>query len=54
MVKRKKIGKKALRERPTRALLTADESLKRLGEFSKRKERFVAVVRKGKDRSVTA
>jgi hypothetical protein len=54
MVKRKKIGKKALRERPTRALLTADECLKRLEEFSKRKRCFVAAVREGRDRNVSA
>jgi hypothetical protein len=37
-----------------RAKLTAEESLKRLGEFAKRKEHFVAAVRKGKDRGLSA
>ena len=40
--------------RAGRAKLTAEESLKRLGEFAKRKEHFVAAVRKGKDRGVSA
>jgi hypothetical protein len=37
-----------------RAKLTADESLKRMRDFNKRKEDFVAAVRKGKDRSISA
>lgn len=37
-----------------RAKLTAEESLKRMQEFNKRKEEFVATVRKGTDRSVSA
>jgi hypothetical protein len=37
-----------------RAKLTAEESLKRLQEFAKRKEQFIASVRKGKDRGVSA
>ena len=40
--------------RPGRAKLTAKESLKRLQEFAKRKEHFVAAGRKGKDRGVSA
>jgi hypothetical protein len=40
--------------RPGRAKLTAEESLKRLQDFGKRKEHFVASVRKGKDRGVSA
>jgi hypothetical protein len=51
-------GKKQIKglppERPGRAKLTAEESLKRLQEFTKRKEQFVAAVRKGKDRGVSA
>ena len=51
-------GKKRVRnmpaERDERAKLTAEESLKRLQEFAKRKEHFVAAVRKGKDRGVSA
>jgi len=40
--------------KPERARISAEESLKRMQEFSKRKERFVAAVRKGKDRGVSA
>ncbi|MEW6211381.1 MAG: hypothetical protein AB1631_23650 [Acidobacteriota bacterium] len=32
-------------ERPQRAKLTAKESLKRMQEFEKRKEKFIATVR---------
>lgn len=38
----------------TRAQLTAEESLKRVQDFAKRKEQFVAAVRKGKNRSLSA
>jgi hypothetical protein len=41
-------------ERAERKKLSAEESLKRMREFAKRKERFVAAVRKGKDRGVSA
>jgi hypothetical protein len=54
MAKRKKRVKGLPTERADRARLTAQESLKRLQEFSKRKETFVAAVRKGKDRGVSA
>ena len=54
MAKGKKRGKGLPAERAERAKLTAAESLKRLQEFGKRKEHFVAAVRKGKDRSVSA
>jgi hypothetical protein len=37
-----------------RAKLSAEESLKRMEEFPERKERFIAAVRKGKNRSVSA
>jgi hypothetical protein len=51
-------GKKRVRSSPIRPSkrpeLTALESLKRLEEFPKRKEHFVATVRKGKDRGVSA
>jgi hypothetical protein len=46
--------KSAAQRRPKRAKLSAKESLKRMGEFAKRKERIVAAVRKGKNRSVPA
>jgi hypothetical protein len=35
-------------DRAERVRLTAEESLKRVQEFAKRKEHFVAAVRKGK------
>jgi hypothetical protein len=54
MTKRKKRGKGLPTQRAERAKLTAAESLKRLQEFAQRKEQFVATVRKGKDRSVSA
>jgi hypothetical protein len=41
-------------ERPKRAKLTAKESLKRMQEFAKRKEKFIAAVREGKNRGVPA
>jgi hypothetical protein len=37
-----------------RAKLTAEESLKRMQEFARRKESFVAAVRMGKGRGVAA
>jgi hypothetical protein len=40
--------------RARRVELTAQESLKRVREFSKRKEQFVGAVRKSKDRSLSA
>jgi hypothetical protein len=36
-------------ERPERAKLSAQESLKRMEEFEKRKEKFIATVRKSQD-----
>jgi hypothetical protein len=51
-------GKKQIKRRPTvrteRVKLTPDDSLKRMQAFEKRKEAFVAAVRKGKNRSVPA
>lgn len=35
-------------ERPPRVRLSAEESLKRTKDFEKRKQQFVATVRKGK------
>jgi hypothetical protein len=50
--------KKRLKDVPTgrahRAKLAAEESLKRLREFPRRKERFVATVRESTDRDVFA
>ena len=54
MAKGKKRAKGLPAQRAGRAKLTAEESLKRLQEFAKRKEHFVATVRKGKDRGVSA
>jgi hypothetical protein len=54
MAKGKKRTKDVPAERAERVKLTAEESLKRLQEFAKRKERFVATVRKGKDRGLSA
>lgn len=39
-------------KRPERMKLTAEESLKRMDEFPKRKEQFIASVRKGKNRDL--
>jgi hypothetical protein len=54
MAKVKKRVKDRKTEREERARLTAEESLARLQEFAKRREQFVASVRKGKDRGVSA
>jgi hypothetical protein len=54
MAKGKKRGKGLPAQRPERAKLTPEESLKRMQGFGKRKEQFVAAVRKGKDRGVSA
>ena len=40
--------------RPKRMKVSVKESLRRVGEFAKRKEQIVASVRKGKNRSVSA
>jgi len=44
---------KALREikiqRPERAKLSAEESLKRMKDFDKRKDKFIAAIRQSKD-----
>ena len=41
-------------ERSRQAKLAPAESLKRMEAFNRRKEQFVATVRKGKDRTVSA
>jgi hypothetical protein len=48
MAKRLKDLKEVRIERPPRVKLSAEESLKRTQEFDKRKEKFIAAVRKGK------
>jgi hypothetical protein len=47
MAKRLKVSKKVKVERPPRAQLSAEESLKRMQEFDKRREQFIASIRKG-------
>jgi hypothetical protein len=54
MAKGKKRGKPIPAARAEQAKLTPEESLKRMQEFTKRKEAFVGSVRKGKDRGVSA
>ena len=49
MARRLKDLKELKIERPPRRKLSAKESLKRTREFDKRKERFVAAIRKSKD-----
>jgi hypothetical protein len=49
MAKRLKDLKELKIERPPRVKLSAKESLKRTQEFDKRKEQFIATVRKGKN-----
>jgi hypothetical protein len=41
-------------QRPKRARLTAEESLKRMESFPERKEQIVAAVRKSKNRGVSS
>ena len=52
MAKKRKEIKEWQIERPEPAQLSAEESLKRMQDFAQRKERFVAAVRKGKNRSI--
>jgi hypothetical protein len=49
MARRLKDIKEIKIERPPRAKLSAEESLKRTQEFDKRKEKFIASIRKGKN-----
>jgi hypothetical protein len=51
----KKKSKTANEEaRPRRRKLTAEESLQRMNEFDKRKEAFIAALRKSKDRGLSS
>ena len=54
MAKSKKQAKSRPTGRAERIKLAPEESLKRMQAFDKRKEAFVAAVRKGKNRSVPA
>jgi hypothetical protein len=47
-MKKKRTTSKEKFERPPRAKLTEEEILKRMKEFPKRKERFLATARTGK------
>jgi hypothetical protein len=51
-MKRAKDIKELKVERPTRAKVSEKDALKRMKEFSKRKEQFLATARTGKSRSV--
>jgi len=48
MAKRLRDIKEIKIERPQRAKLSAEESLRRTEEFDKRREKFIASIRKGK------
>ncbi len=48
MTKKAKVIKEIKIERPERMKLSAEESLKRMKDFSKRKEKFVASIRESK------
>jgi hypothetical protein len=48
MAKKQKDEQELKTERPERARLTEEETLKRMESFDERKEQFVASVRKGK------
>lgn len=52
VVKREKDIKELKVERPRRAVVSEREALKRMKEFSKRKEQFLATARTGKGRSI--
>jgi hypothetical protein len=51
-MKRAKDIKELKVERPPRAKVAEKEALKRIKEFSRRKEQFLATARTGKSRSV--
>ena len=47
-MKKQKTSNKIKIERPPRATISTEEALKRMKEFSKRKEQFLATARTGK------
>ena len=51
-MKREKLIKELKIERPRRAAASEKEALKRMKDFSKRKEQFLATARTGKSRSL--
>ena len=48
MTKKAKVVKEIKIERPERMKLSAEESLKRMKEFDKRKEKLIAAIRQSK------
>ncbi len=48
MTKNAKVVKEIKIKRPERAKLSAEESLKRMKDFDKRKEKFIASIRESK------
>jgi hypothetical protein len=54
MAKKRERNKGLNVARPGQVKLSPEESLRRVMEFSKRKERIIAAVRKGKNRGVSA
>ena len=53
-MKKLKAVKELKVERPPRAVVSEREALKRMKDFSKRKEQFLATARTGKSRSVSS
>ena len=51
---KKKVKANAADGRPRRRKLSAAESLQRMKEFDKRKEAFIAALRKSKDRGLSS
>jgi len=51
-MKKLKAVKEVKVERPPRAVVSEKDALKRMKEFSKRKEQFLGTARTGKSRSV--
>jgi len=49
MNRKLKVVKEVKIERPERAKLSAEESIKRTKEFANRKEKFIATARQGKN-----
>lgn len=52
LMRKAKSTSEAKIDRPRRAVITRKEALKRMKEFSKRKERFIATVRTSKSGSL--
>jgi hypothetical protein len=54
MAKRRKKKTETKKWRPDRVKLTAEETLKRMEDFPKRREAFIAAIGKGTRRGVSA